>query len=425
MAGKPIATAQEAYGFLEGLIRTDTRPYPVRARLVQQTLRRLLARVGNPQYELRIIHIAGSKGKGSTALLAEAILLAAGKRVGTFTSPHLQRWTERFRVGGREIAGERLATLLERLRPHMESPRAEDADLAPGFFGTATAAALLLFQQENVDVAIVEAGLGGRLDATNIIVPAVACITTVELEHTDKLGNTLESIAWEKAGIIKPGVPVVMGHLPSEAARWVAARADRVGAPLILPSPQTPLPGGEGLLSPGLKEDAGLAVACVRQLGILSTAELEQAVRRGYRKVSLPGRVEVLSRRPWVVVDAAHTPDSAKNLADALSRLPARRSHMVLSVSTGKDLEAICARLLGAIETVTVTRAEAVRSLPPNEIAARIHGWYPGIELRVEQDPARAVREAVQGLDADDLLCITGSVYMAGIGRAAWRDSNA
>src|SRR5262245_34682361 len=202
MANAPIHSEAEAAAWLEGLINVEKRPdWPYR-RLGLGPVRRLLERLGDPQQGLPVVHVAGSKGKGSTLLLAESMLRTAGLRTGSFTSPHLERWTERFRLDGREAEGERLAAPGERIRPHVEALHRADPEGAPTFFDATTGAALLLFREASVDVALLEVGLGGRLDSTNVVSPAVACITTIELEHTDRLGTTHAAIAAEKAGIL-------------------------------------------------------------------------------------------------------------------------------------------------------------------------------------------------------------------------------
>ena len=227
----PIRTLDDATAFLEGLINRERQPDAGYQRFDLTPIRRLLTRVGDPQTQLSIVHVAGSKGKGSTALLTEAVLRAAGERVGTFTSPHLSRWTERFRIDGREVDGSALAAVLERLRPQVVASCDEDPARAPTFFDVTTAAAFLLFAEARLDRVVLEVGLGGRLDSTNVVDPAVACVTTIELEHTDQLGDTLAAIAAEKAGIVKPGRPVVVGALAPEAEAVVLARARAVGAP--------------------------------------------------------------------------------------------------------------------------------------------------------------------------------------------------
>ena len=437
-----IRTGNEAAAGLEGLIDVEKRPdWPYR-RMDLAPIRRLLARLGDPQRGLRVVHIAGSKGKGSTALFAEAVARAAGQRVGTFTSPHLERWNERFRIDGRECDDDRLAAAVEELRPHVESLRAEDPERAPTFFDATTAAALLLFREAQVGCAILEVGLGGRLDSTNVALPAATCITSIELEHTDRLGTTLGAIAGEKAGILKPGAPVVVGALPEEARQVVAERAAEVSAPvawlgkdfgvdvleetaggLSIGIQDGPLSVETTLSTPGVHQasNAALAVACLRRAGGIPKAALERAAAVGLARASLPGRVEILSRAPWIVVDTAHTAASARALADSLGRVlfgaPARPAHLVLSISGGKDLGAILEALLPHAGEVTVTRAEATRSLDPGVIAAAVRAAAPERPLRVVPNPHLAVRAAAEGLDDDGLLVVTGSVYLAGIAR--------
>jgi len=437
-ATPPLRDLEHAAAWLEGLINLERSPDHPAARLGLGPVRRLLARVGDPQRGLSALHVAGSKGKGSTALLAEAVLRAAGARVGTFTSPHLERWTERFRLDGADVAPERLAEVLERLRPEVEAVRAERPDDPPSFFDVATVAALLLFREARVDHAVIEVGLGGRLDSTNVVDAAVACITTIELEHTDRLGPTRAAIAGEKAGILKPGRPAVLGALPPDALEVALARAAEIGAPVSrlgvdfdATVSRADAHGMELRLRDGSfvqelrlpvlgahqASNAALALACVRRLGIAAGPELDAAARRGLATVRLPGRVEILSERPDVVVDAAHTEDSARALACALAGLPRRRMHLVLSVSADKNLGSILTALLPLADRVTVTRAEPTRSLAPGEVAAAVRAAAPGLPLAAVPNPFLAVRAAREGLSPDDLLCVTGSVYLAGIAR--------
>ncbi len=440
-----IANVTDAGRWLEGLIDLEKVRSLPRSRLSLAPIRALLGRLGSPEAGLRVLHVAGSKGKGSVALLAEALLGAAGVRAATFTSPHLERWTERFRIGGKEVEGGRLADAVERLRPAVEALRAGPPETVPTFFDATTAAALLLFADAGVDVAILEVGLGGRLDSTNACTPAVCCITAIELEHTEVLGDTLAAIASEKAGILKPGVPAVAGALPEEAAAVVRARAAEVGAPLTWLGEDFGVEvedrGAEGLLL-DLRDgpfaaraalpllgahqagNAALALACVRRLGVVPDARLAASLADGLAAARLPGRVELLARSPWIVVDAAHTAASARALAAALEELPraaGARAHLVLSVSAGKDLEAICAALAphfrSATAAVTITRAEPVRSLEPEAVARALRAAAPGVEPRVVPNPHLALRAAREGLAEGDLLCATGSVYLAGIAR--------
>jgi len=439
-----LGSLEEAAGWLEGLINleraADRRP----PRLSLEPVSRLLDRLGHPERSLSVLHVAGSKGKGSTALFAESVLRAAGERVGTFTSPHLERWTERFRLDGAEVPAAALVAALEQVRPHVEALCADADAPAPSFFDATTAAAFLLFRDARVDRVVLEVGLGGRLDSTNVVDPAVACVTSIELEHTERLGGTHAAIAAEKAGIVKPGRALVTGRLPAEAARVVEARAAAVGAPLfvlgrdfeveVLGEPT--LMGvrfrlWDGDLSTELRiavpgrhqvENAALALACVRRLGAHSAGTLADAARRGLERALLPGRIEVLGERPWLVVDSAHTERSAAALADALADVRRRRTRLVLSVSADKRLEAILAHLLPLADEAFVTRADPVRSLDPQQVARAVRAAAPALPLHAVANPFLAVRAACEDLGTDDLLVATGSVYLAGLARRILRE---
>jgi dihydrofolate synthase/folylpolyglutamate synthase len=432
---------QAAERYLESLINHERAPSFAGARFSLAPIAALLARLGNPERGLRVLHIAGSKGKGSTALWSEALLEAAGSRTGTFTSPHLERWTERFRVGGREIEGDRLADAIERIRPAVDALRAT-AD-PPSFFDATTAAALSIFAEERVDVAILEVGLGGRLDSTNVVTPAVTCITTIELEHTEKLGATLAAIAGEKAGIVKPGVPLVTGALAREAAAVAERRALDASAPLArlgIEFESELLAEEVGALRVRVRDgafaceltlgtsgahqaaNAALALACVRRLRVASDEVLARAAQAAFARIALPGRVEIVSRAPWIVIDGAHTEESAKALARVLERIPRRSAHLVVSISAGKALAAICAALAPHADRVTVTRAEPIRSLTPGEVAEAFRAVAaPGLDLRIVPNPHLALRAARESAGPGDLLCATGSFYLAGIARSVLR----
>jgi dihydrofolate synthase/folylpolyglutamate synthase len=439
-----IRDAAGAGAWLEGLINFERDPGFRYERMGLAPIRALLAELGDPQRDLSIVHVAGSKGKGSTALLLETMLGALGERVGTFTSPHLESWTERFRVGGADVDGATLAAAVRRVRDPVERLRRGEPALRPTFFDATTAAALLLFADAGVDRVVLEVGLGGRLDSTNVVDPAVTCITTIELEHTDKLGDTLTAIAGEKAGILKPGVPGVVGRLPEEAWAVVQSRAAAVGAPLfamgrdfdVKVSP--PLPGDRGvelrygdadgadvsarlpLLGAHHALNAGLALACIRRLAPDDSDRPGRAAA-GLAAARLPGRVEVVGECPLRIVDGAHTAASARALASALDGLPASRRHWLLSVSAGKDLDALLDAVLPGAHHVTVTRADPHRSLDPAALAAAVRSRADAAtRVHVEPDPGRAAAGAVERAGAEDLLVATGSVYLAGIARSLW-----
>jgi dihydrofolate synthase/folylpolyglutamate synthase len=429
-----IRSIEEAGAWLEGLINVEKRPDWPYARMTLAPARALLARLGSPEQGLACLHVAGSKGKGSTALFAEALLGAVGEKVGTFTSPHLERWTERVRVGGREVEGEALAAAVEEVRPHVEALRAEDPASAPSFFDATTAAALVCFREAGVDRAVLEVGLGGRLDSTNVVTPQVACITSIELEHTDRLGDTLAAIAGEKAGILKRAVPCVVGDLPREALTVVEARARELGAPLARAGVDfegVALGGGRvrlrdgslrvetALASPARHQahNASLALACVRRAGGVDEALLADRAAAALAATALPGRAELLRRSPCFLVDSAHTEASARALATVLEELGSPPTHFVLSISAGKDTGAILAALLPFAASVTVTRAEPARSLEPSEVAQAIRAAAPSVPVRVVPNPHLALRAAADGLAAEACLCVAGSFYLAGIAR--------
>ena len=443
------AALDEAAKYLEGLINLERLPTHSAARLSLRPIQALMECLGNPQQGLSILHVAGSKGKGSTCLFAEAILRSAGKKVGTFTSPHLERWTERFRIDGAEVAPRKLAAAIEKIRPHVEILR-QDPLTRPSFFDATTAAAFLLFSESQVDYAVVEVGLGGRLDSTNVLVPRVTCVTSIELEHTDKLGETVEAIAGEKAGILKQGIPCVMGPLTDGAAEVVRARArklevslDKYGVDFKMTSEEEGSgtsdkvqPRGwayrsaDGFSVKGTLENfarhqmdnAALAIACVRRLNEFDDLELENFVQQGLANVSLPGRVEVISRDPWLIVDSAHTRASAMALARALEDFPPGPRHFVISISSDKDPDAILSALLPGAAHVTLTRAEPRRSIDLQKLSKLVSSQWKG-EIKICEDPARAIEQARKRLRGSALLCAAGSVYLAGIARTVLKDS--
>jgi dihydrofolate synthase/folylpolyglutamate synthase len=444
--GTPLRTADEAVRYLDGLINRERIPERARGRVGLEPIRRLLAAVGNPERGLSFVHVAGSKGKGSVCLLSEALLRELGERTGTFTSPHLERWTERFRVDGVEVEGAALARAVERLRPHVDRQRAAYPDDPPSVFDATTAAALLVFAEARVDRVLFEVGLGGRLDSTNVVAPAVSCITSIELEHTATLGGTFAKIATEKAGILKPGVTAIVGELPPEATVAVRQRAREVGAPLRVEGEDFDIEWSESgsagskvryaerdgfavevalpLLGGHQARNAGLSLACVRALDAHEPGVVAEAATRALANARLPGRVEIASREPWVVIDSAHTAASARALARVLRQLPVAKRHLVLSVSEDKDLAAILASLLPGAQRVTVTRADPHRSLAEAQVAeavrraADVANRAEPMDLRVVPNPRQAVRTAREAQQADELLCVTGSIYLAGIARS-------
>lgn len=440
---QPLETLRDASDYLEGLINHERRPGFSYTRLDLKPIRALLDRLDRPEESLSVIHVAGSKGKGSTCLFAESILLALGERVGSFTSPHLESWVERFRIGAASVDEERLVSAIRRVRPIVDDLRSGPPETLPSFFDATTAVAFLLFAEASVDRALIEVGLGGRLDSTNVVHPAVTCITSIELEHTDKLGETEAEIAGEKAGILKPDRPIVLGSLCPDAARVIRARADEIAAQVlargehfsILPRPdrsgrnafvflenksvEAPLEIRATLGVPGEAAigNAGLAIACVRALDVHSDAALQKAAPDGLGRCALPGRIEVLANDPQVIVDAAHTAESARVLADTLATLAPDGFELILSVSSDKNLGALLDALLPATRRLWVTQAERFRSMAVDVLAKSVLERAPTLAIEVVKDPEEAARRARAALSPGSRLCAAGSIYLAGVVR--------
>src|SRR3954471_8257116 len=324
-------------------------------------MRLALARLGDPQTRFAAVQIAGTNGKGSTAAMTEAVLREAGVRTGLYTSPHLARFTERIRIDGREADGDRLAALDRRVAA---------IGVPLTYFEIATALAFLAMAEAGVELAVLETGLGGRLDAVTTCVPCATAITSIGLDHTEYLGDTLAAIAREKAGILKPAVPCFVGRLPPEADDEIARAADAVGAPLFRfgrdfgPSPfPAALPGGHQ------KENAALAVQLARAAGRhLGRPIADRAVERGLERVRWPGRCERVGDD--LLFDCAHNVDGAGVLAATLPALASGRHVVLLAAIVGdKDADAMMAPLAPAAAAVVTTRSDNPRALAPEALA--------------------------------------------------------
>jgi len=376
-------------------------------------MRRLLAALGNPERAFVSLHIAGTKGKGSTAHLAEALLRAAGRCTGLYTSPHLVDMRERIRIDGVPIREEAFTRTMAEMEPELRR-------LRPTYFETMTAAAFLHFANTGVDTAVIEVGLGGRLDATNVILPAACAITTIDYDHMDKLGHTLEAIAGEKAGILKPGVPVVSSPQAPAARKVLLGRSEPVFPRFRLLSRRGFVLkftvdgiGGSPMtcVLPALGEhqaaNAATALALVERSGVRLTPRI---VRRAFGKVRLPGRVEVVGRRPWVIVDAAHNPVSARALASALKSVPRRRTVLVFGASADKDYGSMLRTLLPGADLAILTRAANPRAAAPSDLRKKA-GSRPAV---VAGSVARALAMARKAAGPRDAIVVTGSFYVAG-----------
>jgi len=420
-------------------------------------MRRLLASVGSPHLAVPVVHVAGTKGKGSTVAMIAGILGAAGHRVGCYLSPHVRTIEERIGIDGRPIDAAALAAAFATVMPAVETldvAAARRGLRGPTWFEVLTAVALLHFARARVDIAVLETGLGGRLDATNVSRPVLSVITSISLDHMAILGRTIGRIATEKAGIIKRGVPVVSGATHPSARRVIRATAARRRAPLLelgrdfqaIPAARPagagrPLgmnavrlrlpptfvgPAGPGpeyeIAMPGRHqaENAALAIIATRRIDALGYAVPERAIVAGLRSTMLPARIEVASRRPLVIVDAAHNAASMRALIDTLA--PALATHrprvLVFAASADKQIEQMLRAATGWFDRVIVTRyATNPRAAPVERLAAACRAaGFTTVESAAS--PAAAVARARRFAGRSGLVCVAGSFFLAAeIGR--------
>lgn len=395
-----------------------------------ETIRAMLDGLGNPQTRFRSIHLAGSNGKGSVASALATILGRAGYRVGLYTSPHLVRFNERFCIDGRPVSDERLLAAHDAVR---DVPAGERS---PTFFEFATAMAFQIFGEEEVDWAVVETGMGGRLDATNALKPELAVITNVSMEHEAYLGSTLAAIAAEKGGIVKPETPVVTGVREAEAAEVIDGIAARSNAPLFRLGEHfraVPESGGtfrydgmdgarEGMrtgLSGGYQvENAALTLAACEIL-VRNGANLPpEAVRSGLAENRWPGRLEVVAENPTLLLDGAHNLAAARHLADHLREAYADRPvTLVLGILDDKPYREMMAALLPVCRRVILTRARIDRALPPETLREAAAGLAD--DLTVVPDVAEALAAARARTTPNEAICVAGSLYVVGEAKEA------
>ena len=439
----------------------------------------LLRAFHNPHRELNCLHIGGTNGKGSVAAMLASIYSGAGYKVGLFTSPHLVDFRERFQINGRLISKAQTLGLIKEIK---EKALEEEP---PTFFEFVTAMALIYFFREKVDLAIMEVGLGGRLDATNIINPLITIITTISLEHQDYLGKTLESIAWEKAGIIKPGVPLITGVDQKKVQKQIEKICRERQAPMFLagrdfrtrkvgqgkfsyfgvkkpfvvrrssfveerknsnkvgisiPNKNLNLkksfihslnaerrtPNDYSSLRLGLLGDhqiknAGLALTAIDLLQDKYPVP-EEKIRDGLSKVTWPGRMEVLSQRPRIVLDGAHNPGAMRTLAETLPRsFSYKKVLLVFGMMKDKRLKQTLNYITPLANRIFLTRAEYDRSADPEDLIKFLVGKKP--RPRIFPTIPQAITQAMKEAGPEDLILITGSLFVVGEALAWWGKS--
>ena len=399
------------------------------------TMTALIGRLGMPQARYRTLHIAGTNGKGSTAAMTAAILQNAGYRVGLYTSPHLIEFRERIRVNGKMISESDVARLTDRLK------RLCEPDLPLTFFECTTAMALQYFADAQVDVAVLEVGLGGRFDATNVVTPVVCAITTIALDHQEYLGTTLASVAFEKAGIIKQNVPVVLGRVSDEPRRIIEQIAIERLAPLIRLGEEFEVTGqtparfaffGRGVRYDDLccalegahqLDNAACALALLEAAGGSGIVIREEAVRDGLQTVHWEGRLEVVDQHPLTVLDGAHNPAAAVAVASFMRAFrlshPRSRVILVLGMMRDKDHRGFVEPFKDLVDEVVLTQADLPRSATAQELQTAVSGTWP--RLLASAMLSEALGQAKRLARPEDLICVTGSLILIGEVKALLR----
>ncbi|MFA6321195.1 MAG: folylpolyglutamate synthase/dihydrofolate synthase family protein [Candidatus Omnitrophota bacterium] len=426
---------EEALKYLDSFINYERRDnYNCDQSFKLDRVRRLAANLGNPQSNFKSIHIAGTKGKGSTSAIVYSILKEAGYRTGLYTSPHLISFRERIRINDELISEEDTSRMLTQIKKITDSMSAD----MPTFFEVYTVLSYLYFSEKKVDFAVFEVGLGGRLDATNILEPLVSAITPISYEHTDKLGNTLTAIAGEKAGIVKDDSICVVAPQEEEALSAIMKICRQRRTKVILTGSDvkfkeisfTPLKeifevkGLSGdysnlemaLLGSHQVANAATAIGVVEALKFRNIEIGGEAIRRGVKNANWPGRLEVVSKEPLVMLDGAQNRASAKALAQAVKRtFEYDKLILVLGVSKDKDIKGILEELLPCADKIILTKSKvAERAADPKDINKLIP---EGRELYVASGVKEAIAKAKAAADKKDLILITGSLFVVGEAR--------
>ncbi len=429
----PGTDYQQALDYIYSFIDYERMPRPRDP--VHYDLRRmdeLLGRLGSPHLKARTVHIAGTKGKGSAAVMIASALTTSGYTTGLFTSPHLHVFNERIRVDDRLISEEELVALVEKVKPEVTAVNEKAAYGLITTFELITALGFAFFEMKGADFQVIEVGLGGRLDATNIVRPEVCVITSISRDHTEVLGEDLAGIAAEKAGIIKPDSTVVMAPQVSEveaviekACRSTASKLVRVGSDVTWQSSgfdsdrqalrvtgrlgsydvSIPLLGQHQLIN------AAVAVATLEVLAEKGCDITGESIAAGLAKVNWPGRLQVLNRRPLVVVDGAHNQESARLLKQSLEEyFDFERAILILGVSADKDIAGIVGELLPLFDRVIATHSIHPRALATAPILAEFSRH--GLKVRETEDISIALPLALDMAGEKDMICVTGSLFV-------------
>ncbi len=428
----------QAQAYLLGTVNeTTSRREPYRL----DRMRAFLRELGDPQDAYPTVHVGGTSGKGSTSTMIAGALTAFGKRTGLHTKPHLRSMVERARIDGANVTEERFAELLTEMMPAIDSVVEEYS--RPSYYETLLALAFLHFARENVDIAVIEVGVGGKLDGTNVIRPRVSVITNVGLDHTDILGETLEEIAADKAGIAKPGVPLVSAVADAGPRAVIEAACKEAGAPFIHVldltrierGPERPFSQEFTVVTPRDRYQVSLPVLGEFQQTNAATAILaleqlddslrpsKEAIERGFSQLHLAGRMEYFPSHPGVVFDVAHNPDKAAHLAASLKQaFPDRRFTFVIAVGESKDSQEILRAFLDMPASFIFTSfsTHGRTATKPQRLASIADSL--GVWGRALADPIEALNIARRNASADDIIVVTGSTFVVAELRDWWME---
>jgi len=399
-----------------------------------ENVRTVLTKLGDPHLAFPSILVAGTNGKGSVCAMLAEVLSRHGFRCGLYTSPHLVRVEERIRIGDSVISRSAFCRLLSRLKAtFVELIASGRLKSPPTYFETLTLLAFLYFWEQQVDIAVLEVGMGGRLDATNVATPLVSIITTVGLDHQEFLGPTLADIAWEKAGIIKPGCPVLCGRIGRTARRVIERRARELGSPFldVLGKPNSlqierkkdrfrfcyRFAGLDFVFSPRLQgehqgHNAALAIAAAIELGRRWRPLEKSRILRGIREARWDGRLETVRSRPRIVLDGAHNEGGARAVAAFARDFLPRPLTLVFAIMKDKNIRRVCRVLFPLAEKIVLTSVPLPRSASPELVFSLAS--VPGKEIFLEPDPRRAFQKAVTMTPGRGSILVTGSLFLVG-----------
>lgn len=372
-----------------------------------ERIEKLLNVLGNPEKELKFVHIGGTSGKGSTATFLSYILTEAKYKTGLFLSPHLEKINERIQINNRPISDKDFIKELKSTEKILK----KHPKIKPTYFETVTALAISCFKKKKVDLAVIEVGIGGEFDATNVIKPLICIITDVDLEHTDVLGKTVEKIALTKSKIVKKNCIAITNAKQKSVLKIIKNQCQRVGARLIKTKKKKYKLGLPGQFQ---QENANLAVTAAKQLTKLGFKISQNSIIKGLKSAFIPGRLETVRRNPLIILDGAHNPAKIKALVKSLKLFKYQNLILVIAIKKKKDIFKILKQIVPLSKTIIFTKFKDDSSSRPKELLKVFVKLKFDKKNYIYNDSKQAIRKAFQLAQKDDLILITGSLYLVG-----------